>query len=153
MTKGYVTASVFFITVVVSTGVDACPLLLPFSSVSIKGINLPVEIASTSAAQMCGLSHRKTLPDERGMLFVYPESRSLEFWMKDTEFPLSIAFLDYTGRILSIQDMDPMQSMARYRSPAPAKYAIEVNKGWFARHSIKIGDVVELNLSDKYGVR
>ena len=153
MTKGFLSAAVVFVTVALSIGVEACPLLLPFSNVTVNGVKLPVEIASTPAAQMCGLSHRKTFPEDRGMLFIYPESRSLEFWMKDTEFPLSIAFLDYTGRILSIQDMDPMQTEARYRSPAPAKYAIEVSKGWFARHRVKVGDMVEFNQSDKYGAR
>ena len=144
---------VMFILLALGSRVDACPLLLPFSSVTIKGNSLSVEIASTPEAQVCGLAHRKSLPEDRGMLFVYLESKSFEFWMKDTELALSIAFLNDTGRILAIQDMAPMQTDVRYRSPAHTRYALEVNRGWFARHEIKVGDVVEFKLPEQYGKR
>lgn len=143
ITYKFLATSVVFISIITHQTGTACPLLLPFSTININGVNLSVEIASTSEARRCGLSNRNTLPENRGMLFVYPESSSLKFWMKDTLLPLSIAFLDYSGRIISIQDMSPMQSTKRYRSPDPAKYAIEVNKGWFTRHQIQIGDVME----------
>jgi len=66
--------------------------------------------------------------------------------MKDTQIPLSIAFLDDTGRILSIQRMTPMQTNERYYSPQPVRYALEVNQGWFADHGIGVGDIVEMKL-------
>jgi hypothetical protein len=66
--------------------------------------------------------------------------------MKDTSIPLSIAFLDDNGRILSIQRMTPMQTDERYRSPQPVRYALEVNQGWFADHGIGIGNIVEMKL-------
>jgi len=122
----------------------ACPLPLPVSEIRVEGFQLAVEIATTTEAIRCGLSHRKTLPAERGMLFIFAEPRPLTFWMKDTQLPLSIAFLDSNGRILSIQDMTPLQILVRYRSPVPASYALEVNQGWFARHGIAVGDLVQL---------
>jgi hypothetical protein len=51
-----------------------------------------------------------------GMLFVYPSERPLSFWMKNTQIPLSIAFLDAGGRIINIETMIPFQTMIRYRS-------------------------------------
>ena len=66
--------------------------------------------------------------------------------MKDTHIPLSIAFLDDSGLISSIQDMTPMQTDERYRSLQPVRYALEVNQGWFAAHGIGVGDLVEMKL-------
>jgi hypothetical protein len=80
------------------------------------------------------------------MLFIYPTPGPRSFWMKDTIIPLSIAFLDDSGRILSIQQMRPMQTDKRYRSLQPVRYALEVNQGWFADHGIGVGDIVEMRL-------
>ncbi len=115
----------------------ACPLELPTTTISIKGHTLTAELATTPATRACGLSHRDELPKNHGMLFIYPDSRPISFWMKDTIIPLSIAFLDDSGQIFSIQDMTPMQTDREYQSPRPASYAIEVNQGWFSRHGCR----------------
>jgi uncharacterized membrane protein (UPF0127 family) len=124
----------------------ACPLHLPTATISIKGYTLTAELATNPAARACGLSHRDELPENHGMLFIYPDLRPLSFWMKDTKIFLSIAFFDDSGHIFSIQDMTPMQADRKYHSPRPASYAIEVNQGWFSRHGIDVGDTVEMNL-------
>ena len=124
----------------------ACPLQLPTSTISIKGKALTVTIASTPAARKCGLSNRSELPEHHGMLFIYPNIRNRIFWMKDTFIPLSIAFLDKSGRIIKIEKMTPMQTEERYHSSQPVKYAIEVNQGWFGTHEIEVGDTVEMKL-------
>ena len=66
--------------------------------------------------------------------------------MKDTHIPLSIAFFDDSGRILSIQDMTPRQTVERYHSLQPVRYALEVKQGWFVDHGIGVGDIVEMKL-------
>ena len=124
----------------------ACPLELPTATIAIKGYTLTVELASTPAARACGLSHRNELPINHGMLFIYPDLRPRSFWMKDTTIPLSIAFLDDSGQIFSIQDMTPIQTDKTYPSSRPAGYALEVNQGWFGRNGIDVGDVVEMKL-------
>ncbi len=126
-----------------SGSVYACPLPLPTKVVLVGGEPLHVEVAATSEARACGLSHRETLDPDRGMLFVYASPRPLEFWMKDTHVPLSIAFIDEHGIVLNIQGMTPMQTRERYRSVEPAKYALEALRGWFLLHGIKPGDKVE----------
>jgi uncharacterized protein len=124
----------------------ACPLELPTTTISIKGHTLTVELATTPAARACGMSHRDELLKNHGMLFIYPDLRPISFWMKDTKIFLSIAFLDNSGQIFSIQDMTPMQTDRTYHSSRPASYALEVNQGWFSKHGIYVGDVVEMKL-------
>jgi uncharacterized membrane protein (UPF0127 family) len=124
----------------------ACPLVLPTTTISIKGYTLTVELATTPAARACGMSHRDESPQNHGMLFIFPDLRPISFWMKDTKIFLSIAFLDDSGQIFSIQDMTPMQTDRTHDSSRPARYALEVNQGWFSTHGISVGDVVEMKL-------
>ena len=126
--------------------VTACNENLPASSIAIKGHSLTVELALTPSARACGLSHRSSLQEYHGMLFIYPKPKRLSFWMKDTQIPLSIAFIDETGCILSIQKMVPMQVEEIYRSPKPVRYALEVNQGWFVKNNIAVGDVIDLKI-------
>ena len=135
-----------FITIFISAETLACPLELPVATLSINGHALTVELATTPNARICGLSNRVKLPENHGMLFIYPTLGPRTFWMKDTHIPLSIAFLDDSGLILSIQGMAPMQTDERYRSLQPVRYALEVNQGWFAEHGIGVGDVFEMKL-------
>lgn len=119
-----------------------CPYDLPTIPVDVKGHHLTVELATTPATKSCGLSHRASLPANRGMVFVYPEPELLTFWMKDTSIPLDIAFIDAAGRIVSIQKMDPFPITTVYSPPAPVLYALEVNQGWFEKKGISVGDVI-----------
>ena len=135
-----------FILISLSVKTLACPFELPAATISIKGLTMEVELATTPNARVCGLSNRVKLPDNHGMLFIYPTLGPRTFWMKDTHIPLSIAFLDDSGRISSIQPMKPMQTDERYRSVQPVRYALEVNQGWFAENGIGVGDIVEMKL-------
>ena len=141
-----VAALTIFCWILSASPIGACPESLPFGSVEIKGHRLDVEIASTPSARACGLSHRQSLPENQGMVFVFPVARPVSFWMKDTQIPLTIAFLDTEGRILSIQAMQPHPSEKRYHSPVPVRYVLEVNQGWFKVHGIDVGDIVKLEI-------
>ncbi len=103
---------------------------------------LKVEIASTPEAWQRGLMFRESLPEDQGMLFLFPKATGAPFWMKNTLIPLSIAFADQNGKILRMLDMDPCKA-----DPCPSYYpgvayrqALEVNQGWFQRHGVKEGD-------------
>ena len=136
----------FFIAILLSVKTWACPFELPAATIYVKGHSLAVELATTPEARVCGLSKRVKLPANHGMLFIYPALGPRTFWMKDTHIPLSIAFLDDSGLILSIHHMTPMQTDERYRSLQPVRYALEVNQGWFAEKKIGVGDLVEMKL-------
>ena len=102
---------------------------------------LDVEIANTNRSRAQGLMGRTELAEGRGMLFIYKEPQRLVFWMKDTLIPLSIAFFDEDKSLINILDMDPplANTLIRYRSTAPALYALEVPQGWFEKHGIESG--------------
>lgn len=108
---------------------------------------LTVEVVSTRPARDCGLAFRETLPENHGMLFVFKSDQILEFWMKNTAIPLTIAYLDVDGEILGIHEMTPHEPERRYTSSVPARYALETNQGWFRTHGIKVGDKVNFHLS------
>jgi hypothetical protein len=89
--------------------------------------------------------HRTALAENRGMLFVFRREEQLSFWMKDTLIPLSIAFIDSEGRIVDIQNMKPLDDdPPSYVSAEPARYALEVNRGFFEERGVEVGDRAEL---------
>jgi uncharacterized membrane protein (UPF0127 family) len=106
-------------------------------------VEVPVEIAATDAERETGLMGRTSLSEDAGMLFVFDQDQQLAFWMKDTLIPLSIAYIDGGGRIVDIQDMQPLDETP-HTSAAPARYALEVNQGFFAARGIQVGDSTEL---------
>jgi uncharacterized membrane protein (UPF0127 family) len=107
----------------------------------VKSHEIRAEVASTEAQRLRGLMYRQILAHNTGMIFVYPRSGIMSMWMKNTPVPLSVAFIDEKGRILNIEDMAPYSEQAHSSSGAAA-YALEMNRGWFARKGIKPGDRV-----------
>lgn len=114
--------------------------------VTIKGQTVQVELARTAAEQELGLMNRPSMPADRGMLFVFAKPAMLDFWMKDTKIPLSIAYIDADKVITNIEDMAPLDEVTIHKSTRPATYALEVNQGWFAARGIVAGDKVEFSL-------
>ena len=106
-------------------------------------VEVPVEIAATDTERERGLMGRTALAEDAGMLFVFDREQQLSFWMKDTLIPLSIAYINESGRIVDIQDMQPLDETP-HPSTEPAKYALEVNQGFFNEHGIEVGNKVSL---------
>lgn len=102
-----------------------------------------VEIADDSQEHQKGLMHRESLNRGEGMLFIFSESQPRSFWMKNTQIPLSIAYINEEGIIIDILPMEPMD-LSAVRSSAPARYALEVNRGEFAYYRIQVGDRVKI---------
>lgn len=100
---------------------------------------LSVEVVSTAESRARGLMNRASLPWDEGMLFVFESEQPLAFWMRNTLIPLDIAFADAAGVIFQIEPMEP-QTLNSHPSIKPAKYALEVNRGWFEARGVKIGD-------------
>ncbi|MEM6929664.1 MAG: DUF192 domain-containing protein [Myxococcota bacterium] len=103
---------------------------------------LTVEIVADSETRALGLMNRDHLDENRGMLFVYPGEAVRGFWMKNTRIPLTIAFANRKGKIVTLADMEPFDE-TRTSSFVPAKYALETNQGWFAERGIEHGFVIE----------
>ena len=103
------------------------------------GMNLiHAEVAADMGSRMQGLMYRKSMATNAGMLFIFDEASTQCMWMKNTLLPLSVAFLDERGAILNIEDMKP-QTEDSHCSTGPARYALEMNQGWFAQRGIKPG--------------
>ena len=115
---------------------------MPEIALALDGHKLTAEVAHTDADRALGLMHRRMLPENRGMLFVFPYTAQQSFWMMNTHISLSIAFIDEHGAIVNIADMKPLTTDP-HPSAKPAKYALEMNQGWFAKRGIKAGAKIE----------
>lgn len=96
-----------------------------------------VEVADTPHQRAHGLMGRADLPADGGMLFVFEHPGRHCFWMRDTPLPLSIAFIDATGRIAGLADMVP-HSETRHCPSVDIRYALEVRQGGFQRRGITL---------------
>jgi uncharacterized membrane protein (UPF0127 family) len=117
---------------------DAVFAQLPTMELSAGIYVIRAEVASTFEARMQGLMFRKRLRKNEGMLFVFPQAEPHCMWMKNTLIPLSVAFADAKGRIVSISEMQP-QTETSHCASAPAKFALEMDKGWFSAKGVKPG--------------
>ena len=101
-------------------------------TVEIEGDELCVLLAQTPDERRRGLMDVTDLEGYAGMLFAYPDDVSGGFWMFDTPMPLSIAYLDGDGRIVSSTDMAPCEASAdcpSYPPEGPYRFALEVPQG------------------------
>lgn len=96
------------------------------------------EVADTFTTRMHGLMLRPSLAPNAGMLFIFDEATRHCMWMKNTLIPLSVAFVDEAGTIVTILEMQPHDETSRCATK-PARYALEMDKGWFAQRGIKPG--------------
>ncbi len=111
-------------------------------TIRVAGIDVLVEVADEPVERERGLMFRDSIPENEGMLFVYPQEQTLSFWMKNTPLPLDIAFVDAGGRIVDIQQMEPLTEQT-YLSRRPAMYALEMRLGWFGDNEVDVGARVE----------
>lgn len=102
-----------------------------------------VEVVMSPEDVARGLSGRRAIGENEGMLFVMRDVSHHPFWMRDTFVPLSIAFLSEDGTIQEIRDMDPL-SEERVIPARPSRLMLEVNRGWFDRRGLDVGDVVSI---------
>lgn len=109
-------------------------------------VRLRALLAVTADQKTMGLMERRHLPENTGMLFVYDSTQppDADFWMYRTRIPLDIAFLDAAGTVRAILAMTPCttvlaQGCPTYSPNVSYRYAMEVNKGYFARHRVGIG--------------
>lgn len=117
-------------------------------------IPIQVEVAMTPSERQTGLMERASLPPDAGMLFLYPEPQGSDrgFWMYRTLLPLDIAYLDATGRIVSLRRMRPCHSdqgrdCPLYPSGQSFSGVLEMNAGFFRQNDVELGDYLAHSLS------
>jgi uncharacterized membrane protein (UPF0127 family) len=120
----------------------AAARLIPVKPLLINNNVLYAEVASTPRQRAQGLQKREYLAPNKGMLFCFEREDYYAFWMHNTPLALDIAFLGSDKKIVDIQHMKPLDPEPRYLPKNKAKYALEVNAGYFKEKNISVGDRV-----------
>ena len=126
---------VFFLLALVSGWARAAGNVIELSA----GMHrIEAEVAADPDGRAKGLMFRESMPPSHGMLFVFNQMATHCMWMRNTLLPLSVAFLDEEGRIINIADMKP-QTETNHCAAKPARFALEMNAGWFSRRAVNAG--------------
>ncbi len=102
---------------------------------------IQAELADTPKAREVGLMNRTSMPTNSGMLFVFEQKAGHCFWMSNTKIPLSIAFITDDGKIVNIEEMQA-ETTSNHCPKVAVRYALEMNKQWFAERVIVPGTVI-----------
>lgn len=105
-----------------------------------KIITIDIEIADTDYERTRGLMHRRALPADAGMLFIFDRAEVRSFWMRNTYIPLDILFIDERKRVVAIAKRTEPLSYTPISSLRKAQYVVEVNAGFCDEHGISLGD-------------
>lgn len=124
------------------TGFGACAAPEERVELRLAERTIEVELARSPDQLMTGLMHRARLDADAGMLFVFGYDGRHCMWMKNTLIPLSAAFIDRAGRVVSIAEMAP-GSLKLHCPPGPVYFVLEMNAGWFTRQGVRPGMTVE----------
>jgi uncharacterized membrane protein (UPF0127 family) len=103
---------------------------------------IKAEVAASNAEREQGLMFREKLGQNEGMVFLFDAPSGVCMWMKNTLIPLSVAFLDEKGTIINIEDMQS-QTTDSHCTKKPARYALEMNLGWFKQKNLKPGTEIQ----------
>lgn len=130
-----------------------------FERVTIDGHTFELELATDLASRTKGLMGRTEIPENGGMLFIFPRPARQGFWMKDCLVDIDIIYLDAFGRITAMHRMtveEPKRPnetefmhqarLKRYPSRLPAQFVIELKAGWLDQLDIEVEDKIELDL-------
>lgn len=101
-----------------------------------------IEIADNDYEVQTGLMHRKSMKNDRAMLFIFPDSRMRSFYMKNTYISLDIIYIDKDKHIVSIQEHTNPLDETPLPSKFPAKYVLEINAGLSNKLNINVGDSI-----------
>ena len=121
--------------------VDCTPVIPTAMTVAFAGGTVNAEIAATSTARSTGLSNRPSIAADSGMIFVFGQDQIFlfkPFWMHNTHFDLSIAFIDAQKMVINIEEMTKDTDVNHFAT-ASYRYAVEAPKGWFAAHGVVAG--------------
>ncbi len=100
------------------------------------------ELALTGEQVQTGMMFRTSMPENTGMLFVFPTPFRASFWMKNCPLPLSAAYIDPEGVILEIRELQPHNTNSVVALSDQVQFVLETNQGWFERHHVTPGMVI-----------
>jgi len=97
-----------------------------------------VEIANTDESRTRGLMFRRELPQDRGMIFIFPSTEEHGFWMHNTLIALDLIFLGEDRTVLGVVTAAPQTDTLRSVGK-PSRYVVEVSAGEAAAHAVGPG--------------
>jgi uncharacterized protein len=120
---------------------------LPMVKMAIGGRDFTLEIADTYERRQIGLMYRDSMPEDRGMIFVFKEEKEQSFWMGNCRFSIDAIYVDAKMRIVSFVTMKVYtrpDETTEYPSDGPAKWVVELNGGMAEKLKLKKGDLVQI---------
>lgn len=128
---------------------DSQPINSYTKNLFINNNEINIEVADTDESRRQGLSGRKSMPQDAGMLFIFDKVDYYSFWMPDTYFPLDFIWIngdtivDITENVPNSPGSDT-QGLPRYKPAQPADKILELNAGAVKSLGIKIGDQIKI---------
>ena len=109
------------------------------------------QVANTEHKRSMGLSYTKQIDQNAGMLFIFDDTSTKNFWMRDMYLDIDIIWLDENKQVVGFFENVPKESYNSknpeaskiYRSPETTKYVLEVNTGTIQKLKIKTGDTLD----------
>ncbi len=131
--KASVISSCFVVLLWLTTAVQPQQLSFEVISINMNEQHYQLQIADNNQRRMQGLMFRPTLAEDKGMLFVYPQSGNYRIWMKNTLIPLTVIWMNEETEIVDIKLLLPckQRSCPIYSAPEPARYIIELNQSQY----------------------
>lgn len=138
------------------------PATPPPAAISGPAINLPdgfvvhVEVAADDPTREQGLMYRDRLPDDRGMIFIFPRAGLYPFWMKNTLIPLDMIWIDGQRKVAHVaHDVPPCRAdpCPSYSPNANALYVLELAAGEAGKHKVVTGSILRFEGLDNVIVR
>lgn len=109
-------------------------------SVTIGKQTLKLQVANTSQEQIAGLSGKKCIQNNQGMLFIFDKPAYYPFWMKDMRFPIDILWLSQNKQVIYMQkNVAPNSYPKSFTNTSPALYVVELKAGQADSLDIKTG--------------
>lgn len=116
------------------------------------GVPITLELAQTNAAQEVGLGGRASIPDNYGMLFIFPTAGDYGFWMKGMKVPIDIFWLNDKGQVVTLKEsVAPNTYPTVFYPTTDASYVLEAQAGFAHAHGITASSTLE-NLPAKESV-
>lgn len=115
-----------------------------YFSINIGEKTTYLQLALNEAETRQGLMNRTSMDADHGMVFVFDSPGPRSFWMKNTRIPLDIGFFDANGKLLEVHALYPFDETAVPSYSRNVLFAVEMNKGWFARNQIQLNSTLDL---------
>ena len=126
-------------------GADSSVYGNPYTWVTIRHTAIKAEVVESPEKLYLGLSHRRELPEGRGMFFVMPSEEYQQFCMRGMRFSLDIIWIAQ-GKVMGIHENIAPEDQRTFTSPAPVRYVLEVPGGFCDKHGIRVNDPVKFTL-------